>query len=173
MWTRVRLAMFFVLACTSPVMRSSSGIQKVFFFFTSACIPIFLHTYGLSIPVLIPIYDFRKVMLGIDECQYMLPEDTPYKGYPHFYLSHPGQQCRTSCTNTSHSVQKSFKQSVHRYRPKGLITSAPVSIAVPAAPLAEFESEFPFVAEVLPLALSELFLPGPESVVGWNVLEHA
>ena len=89
----------------------------------------------------------------------------------YLYLSHPGQQCRTSCTNTSHSVQKSFKQSVHRYRPRGLIPSAPVSIAVP---LVEFESEFPFVAEVIPLVLSatEFFLPGPERPVGWNVLEH-
>ncbi len=25
-----------------------------------------------------------------------------------FYLPHPGQQCTTSCTKTSHSVQKSF-----------------------------------------------------------------
>lgn len=68
----------------------------------------------------------------------------------------------------SHSVQKSFKQSVHRYRPRGLIPSAPVSIDVP---LVGFESEFPFVVETVPLVLS-FFLPGPESVAFWNVLEH-
>lgn len=70
--------------------------------------------------------------------------------------------------NTSHSVQKSFEQSVHRYRPRGLIPSAPVSIAAPAAP-----SESPFIVDVVPFALSEVFLPGPESVVSWNILEHA
>jgi len=42
------------------------------FFFTSACIPIFLYTYGLSVSVLISIYDFRKVVLGVDESRYML-----------------------------------------------------------------------------------------------------
>ena len=39
------------------------------------------------------------------------------------YVSHPGQQCSTSWTNTSHSVQKSFLQSWHRYRSNGLIPS--------------------------------------------------
>jgi len=63
---------------------------------------------------------------------------------------------------------------VHRYRPRGLIPSAPVSIAVPAVLLVELESEFPFVVEVVPLALSvtELLLPGPESEAGWNILEQ-
>ena len=54
---------------------------------------------------------------------------------------------------------------MHRYRPRGLIPSPPVSF-----PLIGLESEFPFVAEVVPLALSA-FLPDPE--VGWNALEHA
>jgi len=77
--------------------------------------------------------------------------------------------------NTSHSVQKSFEQSVHLYRPRGLIPSAPVSIASPPVPLVEFGPEFPFVAEVVPCALpaTEFLLPGPESAVGWNILEHA
>ena len=40
-----------------------------------------------------------------------------------FYLPQPGQQCTTSCTNTSQSVQKSLWHSGQRYRPKGLIPS--------------------------------------------------
>lgn len=54
---------------------------------------------------------------------------------------------------------------MHRYRPKGLIPSAPASVVVPPVPLVEFEFESPFVVEA--------FLPGPESAVVWNVLEHA
>jgi len=59
--------------------------------------------------------------------------------------------------NTSHSVQKSFEQSVHRYRPNGLTPSAPVSVAAPPPALVEFEFESPFVVE--------LFLPGPGGAV--------
>jgi len=77
--------------------------------------------------------------------------------------------------NTSHSVQKSFEQSVHLYRPKGLIPSVPVSIAAPPVPSVEFESELPFLVEVDPLVLlaPDAFLPDPGCVVGWNALAHA
>lgn len=77
--------------------------------------------------------------------------------------------------NTSHSTQKSFEQSVHLYRPNGLIPSVPLSIAAPPAPSAEFESELPFLVEVDPLVLlaAEAFLPDPERLVGWKILAHA
>ena len=104
-------------------------------------------------------------------CQWVLLAKTS-KRFNYVYLSHPGQQCRTSCTNTSHSVQKSFEQSVHRYRPKGLIPSVPISIATPVVPSAEFGPKFPFVAGVTPLA-TEFLLAGPDGVVCWNILEHA
>lgn len=48
----------------------------------------------------------------------------------YIYFPQPGQQCTTSCTNTSHSVQKSFLQSGQRYRPSGL---KPSVVLVPAA----------------------------------------
>lgn len=71
-------------------------------------------------------------------------------------------------------MQKSFEQSVHLYRPKGLIPSAPTSVAAPPVPFAEFESEFPFVA-FDPFVLPEVdaFLVSPESAAGWNGLAHA
>jgi hypothetical protein len=78
--------------------------------------------------------------------------------------------------NTSHSVQKSFEQSVHLYRPRGLTPSVPVSIAAPPVPSVEFESELPFLLEVDPLAIptAEVFpLPDPEYAVVWNALAHA
>ena len=153
--------MFFAFACFARNL------------FTSACIPTSLYLRTVH-SVLIPYYGFQKVALGVDAHQYMLPNDIADHSTG-VYLSHPGQQCRTSCTNTSHSVQKSFEQSVHRYRPRGLIPSAPVSIVAPVVPLVEFGSEFPFVAEVAPLAppATEFLLPGPESVACWNILEHA
>ena len=56
-------------------------------------------------------------------CKYqtVTPQTVVPVGSP--YVSHPGQQCSTSWTNTSHSVQKSFLQSWHRYRSNGLIPS--------------------------------------------------
>lgn len=56
-----------------------------------------------------------------------------------FYFPHPGQQCTTSCTNTSHSEQKSFLQSGQRYRPNGLSPSTvlgPTLAVADAVPLA-------------------------------------
>lgn len=77
--------------------------------------------------------------------------------------------------NTSHSAQKSFEQSVHLYRPKGLIPSAPASTAAPPVPLAELALELPAVVEAatLDFPVAELLLPCPGSGVNWKVLAHA
>lgn len=50
------------------------------------------------------------------------------------HFPQPGQQCTTSCTKTSQSVQKSFWHVGHLYRPKGLMPS----VAFPA-PIIEAE----------------------------------
>jgi len=57
---------------------------------------------------------------------------------------------------------------VHRYRPKGLIPSVPVSVAGRPVPSVELGSESLFVVEAVPfdLLVVEFFLPGPESDTG-------
>ena len=50
---------------------------------------------------------------------------------------------------------------MHRYRPSGLIPSAPVSADPPPVPLVEFGSESPRA-----FPATELLLPGPECAVG-------